>query len=324
MVTDAADMATALRKHWGPVFSKRRCDREKLHQWMQEDLPKQQGATTVEGLPPATDPRWAPRRADIRKAVANSPNSMPGPDGIPFMAWRQLGELSTTVLFEALKDIAAEGGQDRLTRHYGEAERPEQAFNASLMILLPKGVSGQDPVLGGYCVPADTRPINITNCDNRLLANAARIRAEPLLEAWVSPMQRGFLPGRSMIANVIDVDHEMMRVALQEEAGMAIFFDFQAAFPSVLHEYLQEVLQHMGLPGWLLNFVGALYSNNHCQLVVGGGRHEGFDMKAGIRQGCPLSPLIFAVTADPLLRRMARRLSKRWPASSASSRPSRG
>ncbi len=39
-----------------------------------------------------------------------------------------------------------------------------------------------------YCMPADTRPLNITNADNRLLANALRLRIEPVLSQWVSPM----------------------------------------------------------------------------------------------------------------------------------------
>ncbi len=82
------------------------------------------------------------------------------------------------------------------------------------------------------------------NCDNRLLANAVRLRIEPIFGGWVSNMQRGFLPGRSVLSNVLDVDDGMMRTALHDEDGMAIFFDFKAAFPSVLHQYIQGVLRH--------------------------------------------------------------------------------
>ncbi len=101
----------------------------------------------------------------------------------------------------------------------------------------------------------------MVNCDKWLLASAARLKAEPLLEEWASPLQPGFSAGRSMLSNVIDIGEEMVRIALHEEAGAAIFFDFQAAFPSVLHEYLHAVLRHLGLPAWLLNFVEALYTN---------------------------------------------------------------
>jgi hypothetical protein len=313
VVTEPAAMAAALRQHWSSVFVPRRCNRALLQQWLREDIPLQPGTAHASGLTPPADPRWAIRRSDVRRAVDASPNSAPGPDGIPFLAWRQLGGLGVDVLHAAMQDITAEGGVGRLERFYSTPEVPGQTFNSSLMVFLPKAVSGNDPSAGDYCSPADTRPLNLVNCDNRLLANAARIRAEPLLEEWVSPMQRGFLAGRSMLSNVIDIDQEMVRIALQEEAGAAIFFDFQAAFPSVLHEYLHAVLRHLGLPAWLLHFVEALYQGNHCQLVVGGGRHPGFTLAAGIRQGCPLSPLIFAVAADLLLRRMSRLLPQATP-----------
>ena len=66
-----------------------------------------------------------------------------------------------------------------------------------------------------------------------------------------------------------------------------------------------EILE-LAWPQELLNFIRGLYVNNRCRLVVGGAQFEGFDLTAGIRQGCPLSPLLFAVAADLLLRRLRR------------------
>ncbi len=57
------------------------------------------------------------------------------------------------------------------------------------------------------------------------------------------------------------------------------------------HDFLLQVLEAAGFPAWLLRFVRVLYRNNHCKLVVGSGLHDGFEAKAGIRQGCPLSPI---------------------------------
>ena len=66
------------------------------------------------------------------------------------------------------------------------------------------------------------------------------------------------------------------------------------------------VLKHIGLPAPILNFIVRLYLENHCSLIIGGARHPGLQLLSGIRQGCPLSPLCFAIAADLLLRRLSR------------------
>ena len=48
------------------------------------------------------------------------------------------------------------------------------------------------------------------------------------------------------------------------------------------------------------------YDNVRCKIALGTETHEGFAMHTGIRQGCPLSPLLFAIVADLLLRRLDR------------------
>jgi hypothetical protein len=159
--------------------------------------------------------------------------------------------------------------------------------------------------VGDYFAADATRPLAIVNTDNRLIASAYRLRWEPILEPWVSIMQQGFLQGRSMLSNIVDIDFEAMRVSLQYKAGAIVLFDFRAAFPSVSHTYIMKVLHHLGFPKTALALVTALYNQNRCLISCHGSLYPGFDVKAGIRQGCPLSPLLFAVVVDMLLRRLA-------------------
>ena len=52
--------------------------------------------------------------------------------------------------------------------------------------------------------------------------------------------------------------------------------------------------------------MAALYAHSRCALIAGGRQHNGFELLAGIRQGCPLSPLLIAAAVGVLLRRVQR------------------
>ena len=69
--------------------------------------------------------------------------------------------------------------------------------------------------MGELYASKDTRPHSIVNADNRLMTSALRQRFVEVLAPRVSPMQRVFLRGRSLLHNVIEVDHEAMRISLQ-------------------------------------------------------------------------------------------------------------
>ena len=90
------------------------------------------------------------------------------------------------------------------------------------------------------------RPLSVANTFNRLIANAVRARVEGFIGNQVARLQRGFLPGRSMLANLVDIDCQMRKEAFGSEEAGAVFFDFAAAFPSLEHDYLHRVSQYLG------------------------------------------------------------------------------
>lgn len=182
--------------------------------------------------------------------------------------------------------------------------------NASLLFFLPKKASGtlED---GTVFYDADSvRPLNVTDADNRLLASAARLLIEPFVASRISASQRGFIAGRSMLANLIDIDESMALKAVTEESVAALLFDLSAAFPSVDHELLHSHFAAIGWPDWLLRFVVVLYQLNHCFIAVDGARFDGFKIIRGIRLGCPLSPVLFVMASDLLLHRLQRLLHR--------------
>ena len=142
------------------------------------------------------------------------------------------------------------------------------------MVFLPKKASGS---LNGvdFFDPSDTRPLSIVNSDNRIMASAVRLVIEPIMDAAVSDGQQGFLAGRSLIKDVMDVDEAMRAYAMRGRFPAAIFYDFQAAFPSLSQTFLLTTLEHLGMPPHIVQFIKCLYFDNHCWMSIGGKRVAG-------------------------------------------------
>ena len=67
-------------------------------------------------------------------------------------------------------------------------------------------------------------------------------------------------------------------------------------------------MRSIGLPPSALAFIDILYQNNTCRISHKGENYEGFGIFSGVRQGCPISPLLFAASVDVLLRRLQHKI----------------
>ena len=89
-----------------------------------------------------------------------------------------------------------------------------------------------------------------------------------------------------------------MKISDAGAHGAIVLFDFEAAFASISQSFLLDMLQSVGLPEEVLQVVRALYWQCRCVVKMGGSTFPGFNMSSGVRQGCPLSPLLFVLTVD--------------------------
>ena len=177
-------------------------------------------------------------------------------------------------------------------------------YNESALVCLPRKATRTMEDGTSVFTSENTRPLSLVNCDNRIVASAARLRWEAHLSKWILPRQQGFLQGRSIVANLLDVDAASMLTSLRRDTGACLLMDFSAAFPSISQECMFKALQHIGLPSSALNLLTSLYSQSHCRIKVEGKLFDGFSLDSGVRQGCPLSPLIYATVAEILLDRI--------------------
>lgn len=118
---------------------------------------------------------------------------------------------------------------------------------------------------------------------------------------WYPPTQSGFVPRRSTSLNLRTLFATLNRINPELPAA-AILLDAEKAFDSLEWPFLTSVMKRMGMPQGFLALVGLLYSKPTARLRINNTLSTPFPLSRGTRQGCPLSPLLFILAMDPLVR----------------------
>jgi hypothetical protein len=177
---------------------------------------------------------WPPGAGDYKAVMRKVKNSAPGPGGIPYAAYRAVADLAAPILMQVGAAMAS-------------GETMPLAFNACVAVFPPKGNVAGDQ----HCVirsAGDTRPLS-HNADNKLICSAYAYMAAPALRAGACPCQNGFVPGRQLGQNIVDLDAEGRKRGTMSMMGSLptlAAFDYAAAFPSVSQEWLHFALQIIG------------------------------------------------------------------------------
>ena len=153
------------------------------------------------------------------KAIQFSKHSAPGPDGIPFGAWKHAGPMAIASLMQIIPEVLNDG-------------MLALDWNSSTAVFPHKNPVQEEFCLGAMRCPDDTRPLNLKNTDNKLVASAINSVIKGTLATQLHEARRGFLSGRNHSLNVIEVDAEMRASLHNEEAqsSAAVLFDFKSAF----------------------------------------------------------------------------------------------
>ena len=134
---------------------------------------------------------WRAQRKDIQRALKEAGNSAPGPDGIPFSAWRACKEVGIAVLHDVACALEKHNAEEQLCAAYAdEATEANHNYNLSTLVCLPKSPSGEDVEFGEFYAPANTRPLSIVNWDNASAMGRPHLR--------ICELQATGLPQRSL------------------------------------------------------------------------------------------------------------------------------
>ena len=81
------------------------------------------------------------------------------------------------------------------------------------------------------------------------------------------------------------------------------FIDYSKAFDCINHELLWKTLLEMGIPKHLIQLLKGLYENQSAVIRTEFGHTDRFKIKKGVRQVCSLSPFLFNLYADRIMRK---------------------
>ena len=107
-----------------------------------------------------------------------------------------------------------------------------------------------------------------------------------------SERQHGFRTNRGTHSALTRVIQSCRARAAAGRATWIGFLDIQKAFPSLQRKVIYTVLRKAGIPGHLCKIIRSLHTNVQAQIRIGS-RTKLLPVRSGVKQGCPLGPVIF-------------------------------
>lgn len=233
-------------------------------------------------------------REQILEALCSSKaGSAAGIDGIPYEAWRALHEHHTAAnrsnkpSFDVLSTLTYVINDIQINGVLKDS-------NFTLGWMCPLYKKKDRTAIENY------RPITLLNTDYKLLTKALAMQLGRIIHTLVHPDQSGFIPKRS-IFNPIRLTQAMATYAdVLEEDGVIIALDQEKAYDRIRHDYLLTTLTSFNLPPLFVNTVKSLYESAYTKVAINGFLSSPFQVTRGVRQGDPLSCLLFDLAIEPL------------------------
>ena len=114
-------------------------------------------------------------------------------------------------------------------------------------------------------------------------------------------VQAGFRKGRGTKDQIADI-RWIIEKAREFQKNIYCFIDYAKAFDYVDHNKLWKVLKEMGIPDHLTCLLRNLYAGQEATVRTGHGTTDSFQIGKGVCQGCILSPCLFNLYAEYIMR----------------------
>src|SRR6476469_5088002 len=148
----------------------------------------------------------------------------------------------------------------------------------------------------------DYRTINLISHASKILLKIFTNRIEAKTRDFIGRNQFGFRKDCGT-RDVIGVMRMICERSLEFGNNVCIcFVDFEKAFDRVNWEMMMKVLQSIGVDWRDRRMISKLYMNQEAVVRIAGGESDSGIIGSGVRQGCVLSPLLFSIYAEMVMK----------------------
>ncbi|KAF5367782.1 hypothetical protein D9615_010499 [Tricholomella constricta] len=232
---------------------------------------------------------------DVRQAIQDLPKGKsPGIDGLTHELWISLLDkydssppdqendtfdvvANLTLVFNDIENYGVEEGTD---------------FSKGWMCPLYKKNERTD--ISNY------RPITILNSDYKIFTRALTSKLSDVVPDLIHRDQAGFMKGWKIEDQTELVKMIISRCEAQDENGAIVCLDQEKAYDKINHDFLWKSMKKFGLPDEFTTTVKHLYKDAETVVILNGEISDAYKVIRGVRQGDPLSCLLFNLAIESL------------------------
>jgi len=144
----------------------------------------------------------------------------------------------------------------------------------------------------------------LPNVDLKIASKAIAKRIEPTLPNLIDSDQTGFVKGRYIGESIRLISDIMEYTSQQNLPGILTSLDFRKAFDSIEWPFIMKTLDHFNFGSDIKRWIEIFYSNAESAIQNNGFITSWFKPSKGVRQGCPLFPYLFIVSAEVLANKI--------------------
>lgn len=220
--------------------------------------------------------------SEVNRAIKETKsNKAPGEDYITAEHFKNLSDRTTRNITQLFNEV------------YESGEIPPDWLK-STFIALPKKNKARK------C--EDHRTISLMSHAAKIFMRIIFNRIQDKCDEYLSRSQYGFRKGTGTREAILGLSLIAERYLEVQRDLYVCFVDYKKAFDRIEHQRLIEVLQEIGLDGREIIIIRNIYWKHKGCVRTENGNTDYIDIQRGVRQGCLLSPLLFNVYAEYIIR----------------------